>query len=88
MKKLALILLILFLTKGAYSDVLQLPFACYTKEIQAEFNKCGKKLDLSANDRTKESWGFLVSEGTSFKIYTYQPATQEDFEIVMKIIGD
>jgi len=88
--KLALILLILFLalniTIGAYADELQIYFDCYPTEIQAEFNKVGKKLDLSANDRTKESWGFLVSKGTHYSIFTYNSVTPQDLELIQEIL--
>ena len=67
-----------------------IPFACYPKVVQEEFKKEGFKLDLSANDRTKDSWGFIASEGSNYYIYTYYPipkeTRQEIFPILTKII--
>jgi len=68
------------------ADKLIVPFDCYPKEIQSGFAEAGMKLDLSGNDRTRESWGFIVNEGSQFVIYTYKNATPEDFKIIMDII--
>jgi len=86
MKKTALIILLLFITSGVFADELQVPFSCYPKQLQEVFNKSGRKLDLSGNDRTEESWGFVENKGSSYVIYTYKPATQEDFEFLIKIL--
>ena len=69
----------------AFSDKLIIPFDCYPKEIQAKFADTGRKLDLSGNDRTQDSWGFIVNEGTNYTIYTYKSASDEDLRVVMSI---
>lgn len=45
-----------------------------------------KKLDLSPNERTWDSWGYLLNEGGKFRIYTYKAVTQEDLKIIQKIV--
>jgi len=82
---LTLLLVFLFCNTGI-CDKLIIPFDCYPKELQKKFAQTGRKLDLSGNDRTKDSWGFVTSEGMQFYIYTYKPATKEDFNIIRKII--
>lgn len=76
---------IVLMALPAFSDKLIIPFDCYPKEIQVSFAEAGRKLDLSGNDRTRESWGFIVNEGSQFTIYTYKSATPEDFKIMMDI---
>jgi len=78
--------LLLMCASMAYADKLIIPFDCYPKEIQTQFAETGRKLDLSGNDRTRESWGFIVNEGSQFTIYTYKSASQEDFTVMMNII--
>jgi len=78
--------LLLMSTNLVFADKLIVPYDCYPKEMQAEFAKTGRKLDLSGNDRTKNSWGFIVNEGSQFIIYTYKGATQDDFSAIMGIV--
>ena len=78
--------LLLISTNLVFADKLKIPYSCYPKEIQANFLDIGRKLDLSGNDRTRDSWGFLVNEGSEFTIYTYKGATEEDLKAVMDII--
>ncbi len=73
-------------TTPAFSDQLIIPLSCWPIEIQQSFAKEGKKLDLSASERTKDSWGFIVSKGSSFELYTYKSATKEDFDLIQKIV--
>jgi len=84
--KIAFIIIFLFITAFAYADAFEIPFSVYPKELQAQFAEEGKKLDLSGNDRTKESWGFIENKGTEFIIYTYKSATIEDLNLIKKII--
>ena len=65
------IILLSFITLS-YADEIKIPVSCYPKEVQAKFLEHGYKLDLSANDREKDSWGFLVSRGSEFSIFTYK----------------
>lgn len=81
-----IILILLFITTTAYADQFEIPFSCYPKQLQKQFADEGKKLDLSGNDRTLESWGFIENKGTTFIIYTYKSATDEDFTLIMKLV--
>jgi hypothetical protein len=85
MKKLLAFVLFLCVSSIAYADKIIIPGSCYPKKIQKEFKNRGIKLDLSGNDRTKESWGFLVNEGSEFTIYTYKGATEEDLNLVYDV---
>ena len=85
MKKLFILIAILLITSSAYSDELRIPFQCFPKDLQMDFEDAGLKLDLSANDRTKDSWGFVVSKGSSYSIFTYKAITKDEMELVRKI---
>ena len=86
MKRIVFILIFLFITVTAYADIFKIPFSVFPRELQAKFALEGKKLDLNGNDRTKDSWGFIENKGTNFIIYTYKPATTEDFNLIKQII--
>ena len=86
--KILIIILLLLITTSCFSDELQLPFSVYPKKLQAKFIEKGYKLDLSANDREEDSWGFIVSEGTKFSIFTYHPVTQKEMQDIIKIMGE
>ncbi len=85
MKKIIFIILLLVVCNFAFADKLQIDFQCYPKELQAVFAKYGYKLDLRAEDRDKDSWAFLRSEGAKYYILTYYSVTEEDFNIVTKV---
>ena len=70
----------------AFSDILKIPSSCWPLELQARFKEGGRKLDLNAIERTKDSWGFIVSKGTSFELVTYQSTTDEDFAFIQKVV--
>ena len=70
----------------ALADEVKIPFSCWPLELQKEFSKLGKKLDLKSEDRTEESWGYLFNEGNSFKIYTYNHANEDDLESIRNIV--
>ncbi|HEC64909.1 MAG TPA: hypothetical protein ENI23_06440 [bacterium] len=84
MKKL-LIIFLLF-ANLAYSDQLLIPFDCYPKEVQKQLAKTGRKLDLSGNDRTEDSWGFIENKGSVYIIYTYKSATKDDLGAIMTLV--
>ena len=86
MKKIALILILLFITSTAGADKLRVPFDCYPKEIQKMFLARGIQLDLDGNDRTRDSWGFIQNEGASYIIYTYKAINDEELTIVREIV--
>lgn len=86
MNKLFLLLFLIIFSFTAKSDELQVPYSCYPRELQAKFAEYDVKLDLSANDRTKDSWGFLKSKGSKYSIFTYESATEEDFNLIMRIV--
>ena len=86
MKKIIPILLILIFICGiAFSDTFIIPLSCYPRELQKEFADTGRKLDLNGIDRTKDSWGFIRSEGAKYQIYTYRSATDEDLNVIMRL---
>ncbi len=66
--------------------MIEVPFSCYPKEVQEAFALNDLKLDLSGNDRTEESWGFIENKGASFVLYSYKPLTQEDFVLLNQIL--
>ena len=86
MKKLALIIILLFITTGVYADTLLIPNSCYPRQLQETFAENGLKLDLSANDRTKESWGFIESRGTTYNLHTYKSVTEEELNLIQEIV--
>lgn len=85
MKYIIFILSFLLLSQICFSDQLIIPFSCYPYELQEKFAKHGRKLDLDRNARTRDSWAFLENRGQEFRIFTYFPATSEDFEIILKL---
>jgi len=85
MKKL-LFIFIIFLSITAYADQIELPFSCYPKQVQAKFAEAGYKLDLSANDREEDSWGFIESKGSTFNIFTYRQIDIETLNDIQKIV--
>lgn len=87
MKRIIFAIVIILNTTLAYCDEIRIPFNCYPKEIQADFAERGLKLDLSGNDRTPESWGFLENKGSSFSIFTYKPIIEKEFELITEIIN-
>jgi len=86
MKKLILTLLFILITTHAFADKLEIYFDCYPKEVQEMFHKRGYKLDLSGNDRTRKSWGFIVSEGSRYFIYTYKALTMDELDMVKEVV--
>lgn len=88
MKKYIIVLILLFITVTASADKLIISNTVYPRALQEEFAKNGVKLDLSGNDRTEDSWGFIENRGTEFWIFTYKNATMEDFDLVDKITNE
>jgi len=84
--KILFIIIFLFITVNAYCDEFRIPFECYPKKVQAQFEESGKKLDLNGNDKDENSWGFIVNQGSHYTIYTYKPVTEEDLNMVMRIM--
>ena len=70
------------------ADKLRIPFSCFPKEIQLDFQRKGLKLDLNGNDRTRDSWGFIMNEGNQYVIFTYRSLNNEDFDTVSEILFD
>ena len=85
MKKILITIALLLIASLAIPDEITIPFAFFPKEVQEAFAREGLKLDLNGNDRTKDSWGFIVSKGTEIILYTYKTMTKEDFEMLDKI---
>ena len=88
--KQALILfsVIFLLSPKVCADQIQIQFTCWPQELQTKFLENGKKLDLSANDRTDDSWGYLFSKGSEYVIYTYHAVTGEELDIVKKVVNE
>ena len=80
-----LLVLLLFAT-NCFADEFRIPLRCHPKELQNHFAETGRKLDLSGNDETRDSWGFIENKGSSFVIYTYRAATDEDMALILKVI--
>ena len=75
----------MLITTNALADKLIIEFDCYPKELQKLYLETGRKLDMNGNDRTEDSWGFIVNEGQRYIIYTYKPATEDDFNVIKDI---
>ena len=86
MRKIFIIIAILLITTSCFSDEIQVPFSVYPKKLQARFLEKGYKLDLNANDREENSWGFLESRGAKFSIFTYRQVTPQELNDIQKII--
>lgn len=83
------ILIILLFTTSLFADEIQVPASCYPKVLQEQFKEYGLQLDLSGNDKTPESWGFIENRGTYFNILSYGAIAEEDFKIITKVLfGD
>lgn len=82
------ILIILFLVFCGNVDAaeLKIPFSCWPKELHEEFAKTGRKLDIHSEDRTKESWGYIVNKGSSFVLFSYNALTPEDFQLIQDVV--
>ena len=80
------IIFLLSFSSMVLSDEVQIPFSCWPKDLQREFARTGKKLDLDASKRTDKSWGYIINKGSNFVIYTYQSVTSEEFEIIQDIV--
>ena len=83
---LAIIIVVLLFALPCFADEINIPFSCWAQELKKEFNNRGKKLDLRSEERTDDSWGYLVNKGSSFIIHTYRSTTPEDFEIIKEIV--
>jgi len=90
MKYIVSTLVLLFFSQLVFADSVEIPnfFNEYPKEIQAKFAKNGIKIDLLPNDRDKDSWAYLEYKGQTYFINTYEPITQEDFNVITRVIWD
>ena len=79
--------LLIFFSSICYGAELQIPFSCWPIQLQQEFQQAGLKLDFSSNERTKESFGYLVNEGSSYRIFTYKDLEEKDFNIIKDIVS-
>ena len=86
MKILVFLFFLLNLSIAVKADELLVPFSCWPKQLQDEFSKYDKKLDLNGDDRTKDSWGYLVNKGDTYVIFTYHPVETEEFKIIQEIV--
>lgn len=84
MKKLLVVLALFFLlSTSAFADKFIIPFSCYPKKVQARFAEHNLKLDLDPNERTEDSWGFLINEGAQYLILSYHSVTKEEFKLII-----
>lgn len=88
MKKLTVFITLILLSTVCFADQIIVPFDVYPKELQKVFIDNGINLDLDPVNRTRESWGFIKNEGTSFSIYSYKMMTPEEMEIIRLILID
>jgi hypothetical protein len=86
MKKLLVVILLMFIASVALADKLIIPFSCYPKEVQARLATKGFKVDLDPNDRDVNSWGFIVNEGTRYTLVTYMPVSIEELQIIQALL--
>lgn len=86
MKKIFIAIVLLFMIGTASADELKIPLSCWPKDLQVEFSKSGRKLDLTPTERTKDSWGYVQSYGNKFSLFTYHSATQEDFTFIQTLV--
>ena len=86
MKKLILTILFCLITSITFSDEFKIPFSCYPKQVQSKFKEHKLKLDLSGNNRTEDSWGFIQNKGTMFTIFTYSNITAEEMDLMLTIL--
>lgn len=85
--KLIFTIIISLLPLVALADVYSIPWECYPKQIQQEFEENDLKLDLDRNDRTLNSWGFLENRGAEYIIYTYRSLTRAERKSFLNIIN-
>lgn len=89
MRKLIYVLVIVSLitfSLSTFADEFSIPFSVYPKQLQAKFKEHNLKLDLSGNDRTEDSFGFILNKGTSFSIFTYFNLTDEQMDVLLDIL--
>lgn len=86
MRIIILIIGLLLIVDLAFCDEIIIPFSVYPRQLQKDFKALGYKLDLSGNDRTPDSWAFIVNRGNECRIYTYDSATKKDFKTINKVI--
>ena len=79
-------MILMFSCSIALADKIEIPFQCFPKEIQKSFKQYGIKLDLSGNDRSQDSWGFIQNEGSRYNLFSYNLLTIKELELVGKII--
>lgn len=87
MKRFLIIFFIFCLVNIAQADELSIPFSCWPNELQREFNEVGIKLDLSGNERTNDSWGYILNKGNNFSIFTYGSINPDELDIVSYIVN-
>lgn len=85
MKNLLTVLSIFLSITIAHADELIIPFPCYPQKIAEKFLMKGYVIDLSANERTQISYGFIVSRGNEYSIFTYNPVSNEDLQKILSI---
>lgn len=76
----------LLISSLSFADIIEIPLSCWPKELKEEFNKIGRKLDFKDDERTFNSWGFLVNEGASYKIFTYERLKKDEFRMIQEIV--
>lgn len=84
--KILLIAIILLTTQIAYADKLILPVSHVSKELRQHFEDNNLKIDKDPDDKTEDSFGFIIYESGNACIYTYKPITTEQLNHVTKII--
>ena len=78
----------MLIATNVWADKIQIPFSCYPRQLSEDFARHGYKVDVNAEDRTKDSWAFIKSEGSSFWLYTYYPVQDRDFEMIKEVIWE
>ena len=78
-------LIIFFTCNNGYADKVRIPFSCFPKELSVQFKEAGLSVDVKAEDRTKDSWGFIKSEGNEYTIFTYDTVSTEELELIKQV---
>ena len=86
MKTVIIAIIFLFITTFVFSDEIEFPFTCNVTKAQEVFKLNGMKLDLSGNEKTDDSWGYIESRGSKFILYSYKTLTREELQLIENIV--
>ena len=88
MKTLKLALILTFLCGISHADVINIPFSCYPEQIKQDFAESGLKIEADSTIRGEDTWGFIVNKGSSYDVVKYGSMTDEEFDLINRIIWE